>query len=276
MFLISPLITFYGRMRGPRVAHSIDLARLERWRSFEAEYYLLKYLVDPGRAAVDVGANEGIYSGRLSQLAPRVVSFEPIPWFADRLRRKLGRNVTVVEAALSNRSGTAQLRIPYHEAIEMHGTSTLEAHNPLPGATRVRLIDCRLEKLDDVVEAPVGFIKIDVEGHEVPVLEGAETILRRDRPILYVETERRHNAEAPGATFRFLQARGYTGYFLKLNRLHPLADFDVEVDQDPENVRNDHLARSPDAAGRAKKPYVNNFIFTPGWSQEELARATRL
>jgi FkbM family methyltransferase len=275
MFLISPLIELYCRIRGPKVTHKIYLARLERWRTFEPEYYLLKYLVDPKRASVDIGANEGLYSGRLSQLSPRVHSFEPIPWFASKLRGKLEGNVVVHEIALSNRSGTAQLRIPYHDDIEMHGTSTLEADNPLPGSTRVRLVDCAVGTLDDVVKEPVGFIKVDVEGHEVPVLEGAKSILLRDRPVVFVETEHRHNADAPEATFAFLEALGYTGFFLKGGKLRNLCEFEAARDQDPRNVRNDHAGESADNKGMKKEPYVNNFIFTPGWTYERLAETVK-
>ncbi|MHA2070121.1 MAG: FkbM family methyltransferase, partial [Candidatus Thorarchaeota archaeon] len=43
------------------------------------------------------------------------------------------------------------------------------------------------DRLDDIVEKPVDWLKIDVEGHEVAVLKGAKRILQEDKPILQVE-----------------------------------------------------------------------------------------
>ena len=109
---------------------------------------------------------------------------------------KVDPNVTVHQIALSNRDGNAQLRIPYDGALEMHGFSTLETGNDLQGSTHVRPVDCILKRLDDVVREPVGFLKIDMsEGHELAVLQGAIRILKNDRPILLIESERRHQAE---------------------------------------------------------------------------------
>jgi FkbM family methyltransferase len=252
MLIVSPLINLAARAAGPRVAHRIYLKRLERWRTYEPEYYLLDHLVDPRRLAPDIGANEGIYSGRLAQLSPRTHCFEPIPWFAAALRRKLGPEVTVHECALSSQPGNGVLRIPYRNDVEMHGTSTLEAGNPLQGSTHVREVQCALARLDDVIAEPVGFAKIDVEGHELAVLEGAERILREDRPVLLIESEKRHNAQAPESIFRHLADRGYGGFFLAKDGLKTLSAFSADRDQRVGEV---------DVFDRA---YINNFIFVPG------------
>lgn len=121
MFLPSKFIDFACKVSGPRFAHEVYLRRLERWRIFELEYFLLNLLADPSRTAIDVGANEGIYAGRLSQLCSSVHCFEPNPWVAARLRAKLRPSVTVHEAAASSRSGIGELRIPYIGEVEMHG-----------------------------------------------------------------------------------------------------------------------------------------------------------
>src|SRR5450631_4116169 len=114
MIIVSQLIALACRIGGPRFAHRVYLRRLERWKTFEPEYFLLDHFVDPDRVAIDVGANEGVYAGRLSQLCGKVHCFEPIPWFTDDLRKKLDRSVTVHQIALSNKDGHGELRIPYH------------------------------------------------------------------------------------------------------------------------------------------------------------------
>jgi FkbM family methyltransferase len=249
MLLVSQIVDLAARLGGPRVAHRIELKRMERWRNFEREFYLLDHLVDPARAAVDVGANEGHYAGRMAQLTQRVHCFEPIPWFAEALRRKLDPRVEVHEAAVSNREGEGVLRIPYRGETEMHGTSTLETGNALEGSDRVREVPVKLVRLDDVVREPVGFLKVDVEGHELAVLEGAARILREDQPVVLVETEARHAEGAPFTVFRFLEGLGYTGCFLLGGQPRRLSGFSLAEHQRVENVM------------QRGKLYINNFIF---------------
>ena len=255
MIVVSQLIELACRIGGPRFTHTVHLRRLERWRTFEPEYFLLDHLVDPRRAAVDVGANEGIYTGRLAQLCPSVHCFEPIPWMAAALRTKLPASVNVHEAAASNLAGTGELRSPYRGEVQMHGTSTIEAANKLDDSTTVKVVSCRLETLDAAVREPVGFIKIDVEGHELAVLQGAAELIRRDRPVLLVESEKRHSPEAPESIFAFLGALGYGGGFLEDGRPRALSAFRAHQHQPSAN-----LADGTHKTGT----YINNFIFIPG------------
>jgi FkbM family methyltransferase len=263
MFLVSQLIELAGKIGGPRLTHQIYLRQLERWRTYEPEYYILDRLVDSTRAAIDVGANEGIYSGRMAQLTKQVYCFEPIPWFAEALRKKLSRSTVVCEIALSNREGTGELRIPYRDDLELHGTTTLEAGNPLSGSTHVKVVQCSVRKLDDCVSEPVGFIKVDVEGHELAVLEGAKHVLETDRPTVLVESERRHNVTAPESIFSYLEQLGYAGFFLREGRTTSLSAFDRSVDQAEQNIPDIHSHKSADERRAARQPYINNFIFIP-------------
>lgn len=251
MIFLSTLLDVASRIGGPRFAFRLQLLRWQRWRNVEAEWLILDRLVDPTRAAVDVGTNFGLYAGRLAQLCPHVHCFEPIPWLAIELASRLPRRgVTIHQIALSNQHGTAELRIPYDSAGEEHnGLSTLEAVNSLGGRETIRVVQCEIEQLDAVVRQPVGFIKIDVEGHELAVLQGAHNILQRDRPTLLVESQSLTNAAAPGNVISFLASLGYTGHFYAAAKHHDIADFDPELHQNPRNMGNEC-------------PYVNNFIFT--------------
>jgi FkbM family methyltransferase len=213
MFLISPMLNVVARCRGPVAQHNLHLSRMGRWRKGEPEWHLLDHLVDPARAAIDVGANVGLYAGRLAQLCPRVHAFEPIPWLADALAAKLPDNVRLHRIALSDQPGTAELRIPFRADVEEHGLATLEDNNRLEGED-IRRVACTLARLEDVVTEPVGFIKIDVEGHELAVLNGARRILREHRPVLLVESEKRHHPGAPQNVFDLMREEGYSGLFL--------------------------------------------------------------
>ncbi len=256
VIFISRLIDVASRLGGPRLAFQIHLRRLERWRTFEAEYYLLDQLVDPRRAAIDVGGNEGIYAGRLAQLCPRVHCFEPIPWLASGLRARLPRSVMVHQMALSNREGQAELRIPFHEGIEDQGYATLESANALHASTDIKIISCDLNRLDAMVAESVGFIKIDVEGHEMAVLEGATEILTKHRPVLLVESETRHNSAAPRNIFEFLADLGYDGEFMVGEQRNPVSAFRADWHQNVES-----LAVPVKDGGSIAPRYINNFIF---------------
>jgi FkbM family methyltransferase len=261
MIFVSQFIDLACAIGGPRFAFKMYLRRLERWQNFEPEYYMLDHLVDPARAALDVGANEGFYAGRLAQLTKTVHCFEPIPWFAEEIRRKLDPRVVVHQCAVSNRSGSAELRIPYRGDTEFHGNSTLEEGNPLFGSTRINLVPCKLARLDDMISEPVGFIKIDVEGHEISVLEGAQRILDQHKPVLLIESERRHNAQAPESVFHFLQERGYTGMFLERHQMKGLPAFRVETHQRLDDLDAENTLGAVRVG--ARDVYISNFIFLP-------------
>ena len=75
----------------------------------------------------------------------------------------------------------------------------------------MREISCK--RLDDLNLDPVGFIKIDVEGHEEAVLMGGATLLERDRPTALIEIEERHKAGAIDAITERMNGLGYRGFF---------------------------------------------------------------
>lgn len=250
MLLVSSILDLFGRLAGPRVQFRISQHRMRRWRNVEVEWLILDRLVDPRRAAVDVGGNHGLYAGRLAQLCRSVHCFEPLPALADHLELVLPRRVRVHRIALSDHAGTATLQVPYNASgQELDGLSTLETNNAqfLAQAGR-REVPCVLDRLDAVVREPTGFIKIDVEGHEPAVLRGAQGLLERDRPTLLVESQRNTNPACPEAVISFLASLGYAGHFYEKGRLRDIAALDPEFHQG-----EDALARGT---------YVNNLIFT--------------
>src|SRR4051812_20826925 len=82
----------------------------ENWRFGEREIRLLRYLVDPRRAAIDIGAAEGVYAFHLRRLAKRCIAFEPNPSSVSELKRTLS-GVEVHQAAVSAVEGYAILRV---------------------------------------------------------------------------------------------------------------------------------------------------------------------
>lgn len=175
---------------------------------------LFEQHVRSGATVLDVGAHVGYYtliSAVLAGPSGRVHAFEPNPRNAEFLRRhvRINRldNVRVEQAAVSDGAGTARFDF---------GTGSGTGHLADAGALEVRTL-----RLDDYCAehglAPA-VIKIDVEGAEVSVLQGARETLARHRPVVFLST---HGPEVHRASLAFLRELGY--------RVAPILGGDVET-----------------------------------------------
>lgn len=250
-----------GRLRDILVDHlprvAFLMARFNHVHD-ESEIELLPFLVDRDRQAIDVGANIGRYTLPLSRRAAHVHAFEPHPRLAAVLRATFPSRATIYEAAASDRNGATQLHIPLVDGREDQGIASVEpglfegASVDMVGSLTVRTLT-----LDTLLECNIGFIKIDVEGHEMSVLQGAGKLLARWRPTVLVEVEERHSPGALGRVTAFFDALNYRGFFLFDSSLHPLSEFMPDM-------QNPLLLRVLESgAPRKAIPYVNNFIFIP-------------
>jgi FkbM family methyltransferase len=174
---------------------------------------LIRSLTDPSRLSIDVGAHRGDYTFFMRRYSAGCMAFECNPTLVHHLRRRFGRSVDIRSDAVSDQEGTAVLRVP--QAPDGLGRATIEDTNALHGFTRMDVVNVNMVRLDDVVDRPVGFIKIDVEGHEMAVLRGALDILRRDKPNLVLELEERHAQGCLISAFDFLADLGYGGSYIK-------------------------------------------------------------
>lgn len=243
-----------------RRAAFLGRSRWRFWREYyitgERELALLYQFVPPEAAALDVGANDGVYTYQLSRLARCVIAFEPNPTCVERLQRLAMRNATVEAVALSDRQGNAHLNFPISpKGIEETGMASIE-----PGAVSAPLIARSIavptQRLDDYRLTDVGFIKIDVEGHEESVLIGAKATLEACRPVLLIEIEERHNAGGLGRIKAMLGSLGYQGsYFTASGRMN-IENFRPDRDQHVEVL-------AAMSGNRRSVPYINNFLFTP-------------
>ena len=176
-------------------------------------------LLDDGEQAFDIGANIGQNVSLMALMAGkrgRAVAFEPGPRAWSILSRNLEAwsqydlaPIAAVQKAVSSRIGTARL----HEYVDI-GQCSLEDHppgerTPLEGSG----VEIELTTLDSFVPsgADVGLIKIDVEGHELSVLEGARRLLeqKRIRDIVFEDFP-----EQPSPVTLCLQAAGYVVFWL--------------------------------------------------------------
>ncbi|MEW5930234.1 MAG: FkbM family methyltransferase [Gemmatimonadota bacterium] len=163
---------------------------------------LFREHVRPGDTVLDIGAHVGYYSLLSSVLAGdggTVWAFEPNPRNCAFLRRhvEINRrgNVRVTEAAVSDAAGRARF-----DFGRGSGTGRLSGD----GAIEVETV-----RLDDFVRergiSPTA-VKVDVEGAEVQVLDGARATLAEHRPVIFLST---HGAEVHRASMQLLRELGY-------------------------------------------------------------------
>lgn len=209
----------------------------------ELEWWYLELIVPRDMASVDIGAHAGVYTAALAKLTPMVHAFEPSPRRAALLRKLALPNVCVHQQAASDKPGTATLRTPIEKDKPVDSLATLESH--LSGAFIEETVS--LSAIDDVISETVGFIKIDVEGHELKVLNGALRIIESCRPIFLVECEERHGAGNVRGLFAFFAKQQYFGYFLKNSQLTSIDEF----------------CQSRDQIWGISDPYIYNFFFFP-------------
>jgi len=229
---------------------------LDYWRDGEWELRELAKFVPREKLAVDVGGNIGVYTYHLSRLAKTVVAFEPNPKYFARLAALNLKNVRLEQTALSSQAGTGNLRVPHVNGQPDEGMGSLEQtavlDKNLHSSSRVST-----RTLDSYQFLNVGFIKIDVEGHEESVLRGAQLTIERDLPSLLVEIEERHN---PGGLKRIADHLGslnYLGFFFQNGCRRDLQEFDASIHQRmPPDEALAHVQKS-----RRHLQYINNFLF---------------
>jgi FkbM family methyltransferase len=221
----------------------------------EAELPLLRDLVRPGDLTIDIGANLGVYAYELARLTGRVLAFEPNPDLAKLLKAVRPRGAAIYQVALSDTDGEAELLVPTGHGA--HGIATLRRESDLGDA--VERVSVPTRRLDTYKLHGVRFIKIDVEGFEEQVLEGAAETIARDHPILLVEIEERHNPGGLGRIRDRLRAAGYRGLYYRGGEWQPLDRFDPEVHQRADG----DVLEIGKTLTRRSADYINNFLFVP-------------
>lgn len=182
---------------------------LSQHRYEEDEIDAILELIEPSDLCVDVGANLGIYSILMAQAAPegQVIAFEPL-----RLHRSIlafnqtvndVSNLEVRPTVLSNEAGRTELAVPDDGGYaSIQDTDRREVQET---------IEVQMERLDDVAPdaSSLGVLKIDVEGAEALVLEGAQEILgdRQRRPRAILVEINAENLAAFGSTPEGIEKR---------------------------------------------------------------------
>lgn len=159
--------------------------------------------ITPGSVVFDIGSNVGFYALLASVLVGekgKVYAFEPLPrnvrFLREHVRLNHADNVTIFEAAVSDREGTAAFD-------DRQGP--FMGHVAADGRLQVATV-CLDEMIAQKLLPLPDFVKIDVEGAEVLVLTGARSVLEKARPVLFVAT---HSPELHRQCCEMLRDSGY-------------------------------------------------------------------
>ncbi len=189
---------------------------------------------------LDVGANRGQFALDVLTACPKasLVSFEPLREEADVYERILGPipRVHLVRSAVGEVSGRAIMHVSAAaDSSSLHVPTELQA-STFPGTQKIGSEDVQIVRLDDVrwpVEVPTStLLKIDVQGHELGVLSGANALLKRIRWV-YVEVSLVELYEGQALASEVFDALSACGY--------ALSDLSTPVRRDGRTVQVDAL-----------------------------------
>jgi FkbM family methyltransferase len=195
---------------------------------------LLKPLIGTGMVALDVGANVGVYTlafARWVGSEGAVHSFEPHPRLRERLTGNVAlnnlRHVTVVPAAVGPTPGEATL---FASTGNNQGTASLR---PVL-ADLSEHFTCPVTTLDAYVKAEriarVDVLKVDVEGADFGVLQGASKTIERDHPVIFVEVAPSRMASFGASPRDLRRLLADAGYLVWTNRA---SDVDLRYKLEP-------------------------------------------
>lgn len=144
------------------------------------------------RVCLDIGSNIGQWTRPLAKRFERVVCFEPNPNFRECFKK----NITE-DNVLSYPYGLSDME---HKAKQGFNSTVLQEEDGD--------IDCRT--LDSFALSNVDFVKIDVDGFEVPLLNGAKETLTKNNPVINIEMKRRKRPLIVQKAGEILTDLGYT------------------------------------------------------------------
>jgi FkbM family methyltransferase len=166
-------------------------------------------------AAIDIGANIGNHSVFLSKLFRKVYSFEPnsITFDILSINSKYAapkKNITTYNFGLSNRND--KLPITF-KSTNIGGARIEDENYNVTSHDKRELINVKIaDEIEALQEENISLIKIDIEGHELEALKGAEKIIKSNNPIILFEQGAEQIRNSSSEVIEYLSALNYSFY----------------------------------------------------------------
>lgn len=249
--------------------------RNRRWAKHEPETPYLADLLSGAPVCLHVGASDGRHSYVMTQVAPKAViyAFEPSAFAFAVLKitiawHGIGRQVTAIHAAAADKPGEMLLVTPKKTSGRMGRAYAYVSETPPNGPARPDLDDTGMEtQLTPVITLDgycaehgverVDFIRMDIEGAEQKALEGALTLIDRDRPHVLLEIhppmlQARFGGSGDAVMQLFLD-RGYRMFALNGDRLEERTTLVEDLPwKDYFFIHPTRAARLPDGVFKAR------------------------
>ena len=231
-----------------------DLLMKEDYEKAEMDYISNYLNENPCLNMIDAGANVGLFSLELYNSNPNINYhlFEPIPTTFEMMKKTVKLNNINVNKfklnniGLSNEMGEFIFYLPgSSEAASLQPIDDdfylkdSDEKGKYTGKSIMKKVICQVNTIDNYVESnkikDIGFIKIDVEGNEKRVLNGAEKTLSKYKPLIYCELLRKHASRFgyhPNDVIKFMENFNYKCYTLKndsLVEINEISDKTVET-----------------------------------------------
>ena len=178
---------------------------------------------------IDVGAATGMYSSHFAEHSKSVICFEAVPPVYEQLVKIKEKYINVIthNLAVSDKIGTLDFYVDDKRLSNSSFQNLVEGQK-----IQVETVTLDILKLIDI-----GFIKVDVEGFELDVLNGS-------RPTCMVEVYEKFNKYPVETTFDFFFSRGYRCFYNhKGDGLKPVRNIQegIEATKIPEITDGDFL-----------------------------------
>ena len=211
--------------------HFLLKRRLDRAikNNYEKELLIIDKFENKNKSAIDVGVYRGVYSYEMSKYSKIVHSFEPNPVIFKHINdnlKKISKNIILYNYALSDKNGTLELKIPIRnkkygkdnfEEYYLMGRATVHEKNKFQDYESFKI---NSKKIDDInFKNKISFIKIDVEGHEIEVIDGAKLTIKRNKPTLLVEIEEQHSKKKVDESINYINKLGYKSFYYEKDSL---------------------------------------------------------
>lgn len=206
---------------------------------------------------LDVGAHDGLLTLPFARLpGAKVLAFEPLPSAHARLAVACAglANVTLRKEALGAATGSLTLSVPVLDGVVQEQWASLAKDYGAYASVAAERHEVPVITVDSLDLQDLAHAKLDAEGFEEEVLQGARATLTRCRPVLSLEVEERHRAGSTRDVPALLASLGYETRFWLDGAMRPLAAFDAATMQ---------VASSDPAVFGASDPYVFTFYAWP-------------
>ena len=228
------------------LTYNTRLLYLKRYicNQLDPEMFKLASFLPRKELFLDIGANRGLYTYHFATVFKNVIAFEPVKTCNESISNLRLSNVETHQIALSDRTGTTDLIAPIDRGkVDFQRSSIVRDTSSISGVVKQQV---QVNRLDAYNFTEVDLIKIDTEGSENLLLNGAITTIENNLPLVFIELEERHRKNAVKDGITFFKKFGYQCcYYDKRQKTF--------VDLDINNRCNDDLL--------SIASNINNYLF---------------